>query len=406
MKNSRILLALARAYEGTQAGRTGTGERDLIRDYEDLLQAAGCRDGDARAEAEVHLAAASKAGVLRLVPHKRDSRLIESIRFSPADERAFYSFINARSPTEKRAGLAEQFTAAGTGENVPARWMESWQAWCAKLAVAAQCGGPIQPFDRSDLEGNAELLALLPRLLAWNGESLIRFASCVLCGDSKRLQQLAGKINSGLGQLTGGVTNSLDQLGIIENPRFVLLHGPLRLRLDRHWLDLAHLHGPCRISARDIERAEAIETPGTRCLTIENETTFHELAKLQSGALLIHTSFPGSATVALLQRLPSQIEIHHFGDTDPSGFHILLDLRQRVARSIRSLHMEYRPDPSSPVLDTAEVRQLKNLLGADLLAPERSHLQQMLAAGRKGCFEQESLGRPNTREWPFYWEQT
>src|SRR6266550_4683277 len=30
-----------------------------------------------------------------------------------------------------------------------------------------------------------------------------------------------------------------------------------------------------------------IETPAHRCLTVENETSFHELAKLRSGELLI-----------------------------------------------------------------------------------------------------------------------
>ena len=64
--------------------------------------------------------------------------------------------------------------------------------------------------------------------------------------------------------------------------------------------------------------------------------------------------------------------------------------------------MDYRPDPSSAELPAAEIRQLKNLAGAELLAPERPHLERMLREKRKGRFEQESLGRPTLGEWPFY----
>ena len=54
-----------------------------------------------------------------------------------------------------------------------------------------------------------------------------------------------------------------------------------------------------------------------RCLTVENETSFHELAKLRSRELLIRTSYSGSATLALLSKLPNAMEFWHFGDSDP-----------------------------------------------------------------------------------------
>jgi DNA topoisomerase VI subunit A len=120
--------------------------------------------------------------------------------------------------------------------------------------------------------------------------------------------------------------------------------------------------GPFRLSQSDIERAETIETTSTRCVTIENETTFHELAKLQSGDLLVCTSFPGSGTVALLKRLPPNIDCWHFGDSDEAGFEILRVLRGKSGRNFQALHMQ---------------------------------------AGRIP-FEQESLGRPTRKTWPFY----
>ncbi len=219
------------------------------------------------------------------------------------------------------------------------------------------------------------MLLLAAKLLAWRGESLIRFASCVLCGNSKRLEELAGtdkegelrgKLRGKLGRLLEDITNgkfrTLDDLGIIPNPRFVLMSGPLQLRLGGEWLDLGRLRGAFRLALEDIERAEEIATPAHRCLTVENETSFHELAKLQSGELLIQTSYPGSGTLRLLSRLPAGLEFWHFGDSDEAGFDILRVLREKSGREFRPLHMEVGRTP----------------------------------------FEQESLGRPSLNRWPFY----
>ncbi len=127
-------------------------------------------------------------------------------------------------------------------------------------------------------------------------------------------------------------------------------------------MNLGPLQGAFRLAQSDIERAEEITTTASRCLTVENETSFHELAKLCSGELLIQTSYPGSGTLALVRRLPVNLEFWHFGDSDEAGFDILRDLREKSVRDFKSLHMEPGRVP----------------------------------------FEQESLGRPHFNAWPFY----
>jgi hypothetical protein len=372
---SPVLEALARRYERSQAGRTGTANRDLLVLLEDLLTEAGCNEGENRALAEQQLAEAESLGLLVRVPvHKRDRSNIHQIRFPAINEDALYTKIARLSPTKTREKLADQFTVAATTD-VPTRWREKWAAWCGRMRNEALAGRSIAAFDREPSLANDELLALIPKLLAWDGESLIRFASCVLCGSSKQLEELAmlerdgefsgqlrGKLGRFLEEITGGEIRTLDDIGIISNPRSVLVHGPLKLCLDGAWLDFGILHGSFRLSQTDIERAEKIETASLRCTTIENETTFHELAKLQSGELLICTSYPGSGTVALLRRLPPNIDCWHFGDSDEAGFEILRVLRDKSGRDFRPLHMQ---------------------------------------AGRIP-FEQESLGRPTHKTWPFY----
>jgi hypothetical protein len=372
---SPVLEALARRYERRQAGRTGEASRDVLVDVENLLRDAGAAEGDARAVAEQQLREAEKIGILKLEPlHKRDPSSLHQVRFSPTNEVQLYENIGGQSPKSVRDALAEQFVNA-TSLEVPARWRDGWKAWCERMRAAAHAGKSVEPFDRQANTENQKLLTLLPQLLAWEGESLVRFTSCVLCGDSKTLESLAamdrdgefrdklrGKLGRLLEEITSGQIRSLDDLGILPNPRFALIHGPLKLRLDGEWLDLGNLRGAFRLAQSDIERAESLVTTARHCLTIENETSFHELAKLQSDELLVQTSYPGSGTLKLLQRLPAEVEFWHFGDCDEAGFDILRVLREKSGRNFQPLHMQRARIP----------------------------------------FEQESLGRPKLKNWPYY----
>jgi hypothetical protein len=412
MKTSPVLQALGRLYRESRAGRTGQAQRDFIVDFKKLLAAADSRDGDARELALSELRSLSGAW-LTLEFHPRDPDIIHTVRISPAREAELFARLGETSPSQRREEIARQFEQAASSV-MPERWQGAWIGYCARQAASARAGETVAPFSREDLSLNAELLGLIPRLLEWQrqgGESLIRFVSCVLCGDSKRLEQLAvedgqgrhrGRIGAVLEDFSQGGLGALEDLGILESPRFALIYGPLRLLLDGEWLSFERLEGPFRLSSTDLLRATRIDSSATRCLTVENETSFHELAKLRSGTLLVCTSYPGAATLALLQKLPARLEFWHFGDSDPAGFDILRDLRERTGRAFQSLHMGWRPDPAGSPLSAADQQLLSKLLSHPLMVAEHQALHQMLASGTKGVFEQESLGRPDSKEWPFY----
>jgi hypothetical protein len=373
--SSLVASALARLYERSQAGKKGSSSRDILVPIEKLLTEAGASEGEARAIAERQLSTLETLGILELEPvHKRDRSRIGQIRFSLSNEARLYSHLNEPSPTQLRVAVAEQFGKAANA-CVPDQWRDAWIRWCGRMREAALTGQPVSPFDRRPSQENEELLDLLPKILGWEGESLVRFVSCVLCGDSKKLENLSqidregefsgkmrGKVGRLLSEITAGVIGALDDVGIVPNPRFALIHGPLKLQVHDQLLDFGILRGPFRISQADIKRATQLITSANRCVTVENETSFHEIAKLQSGELLIQTSYPGSGTLALIARLPSTLKFWHFGDSDEAGFDILRVLRERSGRDFQQLHMQRGRNP----------------------------------------FEQESLGRPTVDRWPFY----
>jgi len=97
------------------------------------------------------------------------------------------------------------------------------------------------------------------------------------------------------------------------------------------------------------------------------------------------------------------LEFWHFGDSDPAGFDILRDLRQRSDKAFRSLAMRFRTDSASAALSVEERALIDRLmLSSGLNQNEKAELAAMRDAGHKGSFEQESLGRPTLAVWPFF----
>lgn len=405
MPSYPVLEALARRYHASRQGRTGTGVRDFLVDYPDLLKLAGCTDGDSRAQAEKELNTAATLPDSKLVleRHPRDPSIIWQVRLqADGGERWLFELLEKPTPTALRAQWTAFFEAAAKDlSDLPASWQEQWSRWCTGLASAAQQGRSIAPFTFNNQDAAEELLGILKGVLNWQGQTLVRVASCALCGDSKQLERMAPRLGQALDQITGGQCTSLADMGLLETPRFVLLHGPLQIHTATGVVDLGPLQEASRISAADLGSAIALATSATRCLSVENETTFHQLARFQSGVLLIHTSYPGSGVLQLYERLPADLECWHFGDTDPAGFDILRDLRTRLARSIHPLHMNFREDEDSPRLSPQEIRLVERLIASPQLADVRQDLTAMRSAGRKGRFEQESLGHP-TVIWPFF----
>jgi hypothetical protein len=399
---SAILNALAMRYRESKAGRTGRAAGDFVVDYKHLLSWANAEDGEARAAADLDIRVAAGIGGsrLRLDTHRRDPMIIHTVRLlSDGGEKWLFARLNQDTPYQEREALSHAI-AGFMDEPMPAEWAHRWRVWISALRSKAKRGDSVAPLSKTDLTSNGELLRVLVRLLNWQGQSLLRFASCVICGESKRLGELRGKLENCLRQISGAGT-SLADLGILDHPRHVLLHGPLRLHLPGGTLDLALLQGPITLSETDLVACESVECLAERCLSVENEATFVELAKLRTKTLLVQTSYPGRAVRRLFERLPATLPCHHFGDSDPAGFEILRDLRAKTGRAFAPLRMDFRDHADSPLLSAEEKRHLTRLLADPLLEDVREPLSRMLAAGRKGTFEQESLGPPGP-EWPFY----
>jgi hypothetical protein len=386
---THTLQTLAELFRKSAAGGRGAA-RDFTIDYEKFLRAANAADGDEREFAERDLLSGEREskGLLSIDRAPR-SGIPTRIRLArDGGEAWLFTCLGTATPAGQREALAAFFRQAATWK-VPEKWSKSWQQWHRSLAARALGGESIQPFHRGDSAGNADFVRTLAGVLNWQGESLIRYASAVICGDSKRLQALESRLLAALVEITGAT--SLDSFGILHKPRTVMFHGPLALHYANRIVDFTVLPGVVSLSETNLTEATKVTTTTQGCLTVENEDVFLELAKRNPGVLLVHTSFPGSAVRRLFGLLDPAIECHHFGDSDPAGFDILRDLREKTGRFIRPMFMDPRPGPGHPPLSPMEIQTLQRLIESPLLADLHPVLQDYLAAGTKGEFEQESV---------------
>lgn len=384
------LQSFAASFRQSAAGKSGM-VKDFTLDWEKFLRAAGLHDGDARELAERDLLAAERAsgGMLIIDRHPRTGAK-QVIRLKREGGEAWlFGAVGESSPTEEREELAAFFESAA---GIPVSCAEAWRAWCGGLVARARGGDPLAPFKRDDAAGNRKLLDALAGVLNWREESLVRYASTVICRDSKALEQLRPRLLAALREITGRAELSLEDFGISDKPRSVSVHGPLVLELAAGRIDFGVLAGPVLVSAIDLAAAKSVECRARLCLTVENESVFLELAKRRTGVLLVQTSFPGAATRRLFERLPVDLECRHFGDSDPAGFDVLRDLREKTGRDFRPLMMAFRPLAGAPALTEEERRVIARLLASDIVADVHAELRAMLEAGTKGDFEQESVG--------------
>jgi hypothetical protein len=398
----RLLTALADAYERSGAGKTGVASRSVGIVYRDLLAAAQCREDSALTVAEHEIKSLAADGLLVPKFARRDESVITKIELDLTNEARLYEALGRPSPTQRRTQLAALFRGASS-LGIPEQYRPGWMKMCESMAFAAESGAPVAPFSRNDGLVTSELLRASARLLGWNTESLLRFASCQVFGNSKRLEEMRGPIETVIACATEDGINCLSQLGILDNPRRCHFSGPAILHFAEGAVDLTLLRAPLMISMVDLARCVRVETSAARFCTVENPTSFHELAKLGGDTLLACTDgYAGSALLAFITRLPT-IPKYHFGDSDPAGFDILADLRARSGLEIESLHMAFRAGASAEPLTPKDLTIADRVLNsAHVTDSEKKQVQQMVEAEDKGVFEQEMLGVPPLREWPFY----
>jgi hypothetical protein len=367
------------------------------RDWEELLDASGCRTAEDRAAAGREVAALEKEGRLMVVRH-RYRKFIERVRLPLGQEGWLRGLFGSDDPGVLRARSVAVVEAA-RGKAHPV-FPELWEACCGRVLEDFLAGRVRRPLLWRQPEVTGFLLELVWRLTSreWRAGTHVRDASVALGLDSKALERHQGAIGAALGGFFGERGRvGLEALNLMMTNSVLLFHGPLVLEMPGGVAEPARwLEGAASVTAVDLERAVRLGTTARAVLTVENsKTPFRHAVAANAGGewLVVASSFPTRAVGLLLEKLPAGLPHYHFGDTDAAGYLILQKLREvRPERPVLAWEMEWRDREGSPALNDYDRRVAGKLLKDPGMVDVHGDLRRMLEAGRKGDFEQEGRG--------------
>jgi hypothetical protein len=389
-----------RRWQAARGRRVTASSRAFSQDWVKLLEAAGITSAEDQATAARE---AEACGQLVLKRHRYRKYLIERVTLPLASEAWLIERFGGTASGDLQAAALE--IVAGFSASGHARFPLEWAALCESLRVAFSQGRSLRPFGWSHPDTLRRLLDGVKKLSEneWSAGTLIRAASVDIGLDSKELERHQRTFESGLSRLFGAEI-SLKSLGLAAGDSHVELHGPVCLHFpDGSVHDFDGLENVL-ISAADLARCSSISTTAERLLSIENrKTTFRQYAAANQDrrTLVASTSFPTRAFRYLLEKLPVSLPYHHFGDTDPAGWQILLKLREATPRPVEAFRMKVRAGERLRPLTPYDLKLLPSLLVSPLLADSRTEIAAIATWGDRGDFEQETLGLPSLGGWPF-----
>ncbi len=382
-----------RRWQNSRGKRLTQASRGFSHDWPKLLDAVGITRAEDIATAVREVEALVKSGHLGLKRHRYRNYLIERVTL-PLDREVWLmerlGGVSGEGLLNESLSVLRNFSG-----REHSKFPERWSALCDSLDATFREGRSLRPFSWKQPAMLEIILDVVFRLSEseWLPGTLIRAASVGIGHDSKWLERHRRTCESGLTRLLGEEV-TLRSLGLVDGDASVELSGPVCLHFpDGTQHDFDGLTHPI-ISAADIERCSSISTTAERLLSVENrKTTFRQYAAANTDrrSLIATTSFPTPAFREFLAKLPPDLPLYHFGDTDPSGWHILLKLREAAGRPVAAYRMKWRPAVVVNPLTPHDRKLLEKLLVDPLLADVRNEIEMMATTGDRGDYEQETL---------------
>ena len=127
-----------------------------------------------------------------------------------------------------------------------------------------------------------DLLKLVKLVCVNEDEQFIRDFSIKHFGDSKRVEQLSTKTQALLYQYGDYQEKDsvLEECGIVKTPTYVCIKGNGRITLGGQIINLSQLKGDIALSTSSLKELGNVEVLGTRIVTVENLTSFHDYNEL------------------------------------------------------------------------------------------------------------------------------
>ncbi len=247
---------------------------------------------------------------------------LDAVDLIPRRADVLYPLLGRTPRGEQTTSLAEllQWETA----HVP--WHADFLGWAQDQLARHRSVAPLK-FD--DARWNRDLLGAIQAIAGATQPTLERTLSVRLFGDSKRLEALRGAIVTVLRRhVPDAASYDNDQWALLRAhhlervPEYVPLAGPLVLETETGaLLDLEPFVPSLALPATMLHTATVAACAATTLVTVENLTSFTELAALRPpNVLLVYTGgFAGPTVIGLLARIrvaQPALPFRHWGDID------------------------------------------------------------------------------------------
>ncbi|MFI3200973.1 MAG: DUF2220 family protein [Eubacteriales bacterium] len=198
----------------------------------------------------------------------------------------------------------------------------------------------------SDMSELKRILKVCEFLIDNKVETYKREVSVRILGDSKELEAMQGKVQGLLYQYGNYEEKEfvLEECGVVNTPTYVIVKGKGRLCFEKQMIDLDLLGSDLSMSTNTIQLLSSIEVMGSKVITIENLTTFHDY-KVEDEFIMYLGGFHNQVKNQLLKLLYAQNkdkQYMHFGDIDAGGFYIYNHLIRKTQIPFTLYKMDIR----------------------------------------------------------------
>lgn len=216
----------------------------------------------------------------------------------------------------------------------------------AEVQLERLAAAKLPEYYEDSLQDYMDVFTAFRALSGIDEEIFVRDLSVRIFNDSKRLENLRGRI-SGCLYKYGDFSNKdavFDELGVVRNPSYVMVKGPVRMTFGRQLLDIGELTGDIALSAKTLQGLTDAHVYGERVITVENLTSFHRYDSHGSETVIYLGGFHNGVRREFLRMIAasadSNVTYHHFGDIDAGGFYIYRHLRENTGIDFRPYMMD------------------------------------------------------------------
>lgn len=320
--------------------------------------------------------------------YKKDGKILKvNLNLDRLDD--IYSYVGRTNPNVKRNNFLKILSDCKCDSQV-------LSDVCNYLENEINAFHSIDIYAKNETELK-KLLYLIDKIAKQKEEISLRVFSTKYLNDSKKLEQIAPKIETLIKKSSVfKEDNILEQFNIVKNPSMLIIKGTGKFMINEQEIDLEKINSVFILSFEHLKRLKVLELDIDRVTTIENLTTFYNYPVNNRELVIYLGGFHNHLRrefLKIIYNFSSCISFVHIGDIDAGGFYILNHLIEDTSIPFSNQYMDVETlvkyKKYTKRLTEEDRKRLEQLLKLETAESYREVILYMLENNQK--LEQEAI---------------